>query len=39
MKKKNTMSIKCLHPFTCLVAGPTGSGKTVFVKNVLKHTV
>jgi len=25
------------HPFTCLVAGPTGSGKTVFVTQFIKH--
>jgi len=25
------------HPFTCLVAGPTGSGKTVFVQKFIKH--
>jgi hypothetical protein len=24
------------HPFTCVVAGPTQSGKTVFVQNILK---
>ena len=33
------MSIKFAHPFTCLVAGPTGCGKTVFVRNVLKSSV
>ena len=25
------------HPFTALIAGPTGSGKTVFVKKMLTH--
>lgn len=25
------------HPFTCMVAGPTSSGKTVFVTNILRH--
>ena len=25
------------HPFTCIVAGPTSSGKTYFVINLLKH--
>jgi hypothetical protein len=24
------------HPFTCVLAGPTQSGKTVFIKNILK---
>ena len=25
------------HPFTCLIAGPTGSGKTAFVKRFVSH--
>ena len=25
------------HPFTCLIAGPTSSGKTVFATRLLKH--
>lgn len=25
------------HPFTCVIAGPTGSGKTHFVKQYLNH--
>lgn len=25
------------HPFTCIVAGPTSSGKSTFVKNLLLH--
>lgn len=25
------------HPFTCMIAGPTSSGKTVFVRKVLQH--
>lgn len=25
------------HPFTCLIAGPTQSGKTYFVRELLKH--
>ena len=27
---------KLIHPFTCLVAGPTGSGKTLFLKKLLE---
>ena len=27
---------KLIHPFTCLVAGPTGSGKTSFLKKLLE---
>src|ERR1700743_3332712 len=26
-----------LAPFTCVVSGPTGSGKSVFVQRLLKH--
>lgn len=26
-----------IHPFTCMVAGPTSSGKTVLVKSLLEH--
>ena len=25
------------HPFTCIISGPTGSGKTVFVTQFLQH--
>ena len=25
------------HPFTCVIAGPTGSGKTVWVKKFIQH--
>lgn len=25
------------HPFTCIVAGPTGSGKTQFCKRVIEN--
>ena len=30
------MSLKLIHPFTCIIAGPMGSGKTVFVRKLLK---
>src|SRR2546425_6547529 len=26
-----------LAPFTCVISGPTGSGKSVFVQRLLKH--
>lgn len=25
------------HPFTCIIAGPTGCGKTIFVSKLLQH--
>ena len=28
---------KFRHPFTCMVSGPTGSGKTFLVRDILKH--
>lgn len=28
---------RLVHPSTCLVAGPTGSGKTNFVRRLLRH--
>ena len=31
------MDPKWKHPFTALIAGPTGSGKTVFVTKMLTH--
>ena len=27
-----------IHPFTCMVAGPTSCGKTVFVNNLIKNS-
>ena len=31
------MSVLFKHPFTCLIAGPTGSGKSYFVFRLLKN--
>lgn len=28
---------KLVHPSTCLISGPTGSGKTVFVQKLIEH--
>ncbi|KAK3717698.1 hypothetical protein QZH41_001101 [Actinostola sp. cb2023] len=41
-RTQNVEDIKCdrfqlLHPFTAIVAGMTGSGKTVWVQNLLQH--
>ncbi|KAK3741878.1 hypothetical protein QZH41_013361 [Actinostola sp. cb2023] len=41
-RTENVEEIKCdrfqlLHPFTAIVAGMTGSGKTVWVQNLLQH--
>jgi hypothetical protein len=35
--EENIKHFQFKHPFTCLVAGPTGSGKTVLVRRILKH--
>ena len=29
------MDVRLIHPFTCVIAGPTGSGKTHFARNFL----
>ena len=31
------MDVRWTHPFTCVVAGPTQSGKTEFVKRFIRH--
>ena len=31
------MDTRLKHPFTCIVAGPTGCGKTTFVTRLLQH--
>ena len=31
------MDTRLKHPFTCIVAGPTGCGKTTFVTRILQH--
>ena len=31
------MDVRWQHPFTCMVAGPTQSGKTEFVKQFIRH--
>ena len=31
------MDVRWTHPFTCVVAGPTQSGKTEFVKRFVRH--
>lgn len=33
----NENYFKFLHPFTCIVAGPTSSGKTVLVESLIKN--
>lgn len=32
-------SYKLVHPSTCLISGPTGSGKTVFVKKLIEQNM
>lgn len=36
-KSIDVKHFKFKHPFTCMVAGPTSSGKTVFVQSLLKE--
>ena len=36
--KKSLYAPNLLHPFTCLVAGPTGSGKTTFIKELIQQS-
>ena len=31
------MDARWKHPFTCIVAGPTGCGKSIFVARMLRH--
>ena len=31
------MDSRIAHPFTCIVSGPTGSGKSVFTLNLIEH--
>ena len=31
------MDARRKHPFTCIVAGPTGCGKSTFVTRMLRH--
>lgn len=32
-----TFDVRMKHPFTCLIAGPTGCGKTLWIARLLKH--
>ena len=31
--------MELIHPFTCIVSGPTGCGKSVFVSKLIKENV
>ena len=31
------MDSRLAHPFTCIVSGPTGSGKSVFTFKLIEH--
>ena len=37
LKMDNKYDVRLKHPFTCMVAGPTSSGKTEFVKKLIKY--
>ncbi|KAJ8021253.1 hypothetical protein HOLleu_38399 [Holothuria leucospilota] len=37
MSNQEEVDVRFQHPVTCLVAGPTGSGKTVWLSRLLKH--
>ena len=37
MNAVESMDVRWKHPFTCVVAGPTGSGKSYFVKDFIAH--
>ena len=37
LKEFETDSTKLSHPFTMIAAGPTGSGKTYLIRDILKH--
>ena len=32
------MDTRLIHPFICIIAGPTGCGKTTFVARLLRYT-
>ena len=32
-----SMDTRWSHPWTAIVAGPTGAGKTIFIQNFLRH--
>lgn len=36
LKSVDLKHLQLKHPFTCLIAGPTGSGKTHLIRNILK---
>src|SRR5277367_1477020 len=33
----DNIHVKFKHPFTCLLSGPTGSGKTILIRKILKN--